>query len=95
MSITPDPARHALPADHPVVSVAVAALRHFGDELDRATAAMLLPMWRHFAELSDREYRSVLLAFPAGDIPAGSWLSDESLGRVDQADGGWTSGAIR
>lgn len=74
MSIEPEP-RHILPADHPIVAAALDALHHFSDDLDRSTACLLLGMWAHVRELSDREYRSVLAAFPLpADTPPGSWL---------------------
>ncbi len=80
---TPEP-RHVLGPDHPIVAVAIDALAAFGDDLDRVTVAILLPAWRHARELSDREFRSVLAAFPApADTPPGSWLSDANLGVSD------------
>jgi hypothetical protein len=79
-----DEPRHLLGPSHPIVAVAVEALRAFGDDLDRVTVAILLPAWRHARELSDREFRSVLAAFPApSDTPAESWLSDANLGMAD------------
>ncbi len=38
----------------PVIDAAWRALAAFGDELDRPTAALLLPIWRHASELTDR-----------------------------------------
>jgi len=55
-------------AGHPIVRYAENALRAFGGELDRETAAALLPMWRHAGELTERERDAVLQRFgPAGD----------------------------
>lgn len=58
MHITPEPYDAAL------VAVAVEALRHFGDEIDRATARTLLAMWRFRAALSEQEVAAVLRNFP-------------------------------
>lgn len=60
---------------HPVVMEAWWALRHFGASMDRAQAVILLAMWCHRGELSEREYRAVLRRFPVPDnVPPGSWL---------------------
>lgn len=48
----------------PIVAAAVAALEAFAD-LDRLTAAKLLPMWRRYRELTPQQVAEVVAAFPA------------------------------
>jgi pimeloyl-ACP methyl ester carboxylesterase len=51
-------------AGNPIIDAAEQALRAFGDQLDRAAAARILPLWRHHHELTDRERAAVLARFP-------------------------------
>ena len=78
--------------DHPIIGHALAALRSFGGDIERVQAAMLLAMWSHRRELSDREWRAIMRRFPGDDIPAGAWLSDQAL--AEHPDGGWISGGM-
>ena len=70
-----------LPPDHVIVTAATDALTAFaGMDLDRTLASILLPAWVHMATLTDREVRSILIAFPEPADPGpDSWLSDRSL----------------
>lgn len=49
--------------DTGVVNEAVSALRLFGDDLDIASAARLLPMWHYYSRLTAVEYIAVLRHF--------------------------------
>lgn len=55
---------------HPIVAAAVEALKAFGGDLERESAAMLLPFWRHWWELSEREIAAILDRFEQGDPQA-------------------------
>lgn len=46
------------------VGLAVYELNHFGAELDGTTALVLLALWRHNRELTQRERVAVLRRFP-------------------------------
>jgi len=60
---------------HPIVVEAWRALIAFGADLDRAQATVLITMWCHRVELSEREWRAVMRRFPVpGDVPTRSWL---------------------
>lgn len=54
----------ALYHGNPGVDAAEAALKAFGDNLSRATAARLLQGWKYTPELSVRERQAVLARFP-------------------------------
>lgn len=50
------------------VDAAEQALRHFGDDLTREQAEVLLSMWKHTPALSRREVEALLARFPQGGI---------------------------
>jgi hypothetical protein len=49
---------------NPVVRQAVEALSAFGGDLSYGQAQRLLPAWRFYSELTDRERTAVLARFP-------------------------------
>lgn len=57
------------PGHDPVVIKAYAALTAFGDLLDSVTAARLLPMWRHYKQLSPEQAAAVVARFPRPAVP--------------------------
>ena len=52
---------------HTVAWIAADALSWFADDLDRPTAAILLPKWRLFGEVTPDEIEAVLAVFPPPD----------------------------
>lgn len=60
----PSVAPHNPANDSPMVGEAFDALNAFGDDLDRATVRKLLPMWRHYVDLSPQDMVAILLRFP-------------------------------
>lgn len=93
MSIIPSPEQardlRTLFAQHPIVGRAVAALCAFAADLHVRDAATLLPMWAHFAELSEREVAAVLARFVP--LPADRCTRCGAAIRyvTDGADPGW------
>jgi hypothetical protein len=87
--LPPDDARASeTPTDQrPIVAAAVASLKAFGVDLERESAAIMLPFWAHFWKLSAPEVEAVLGAFPIGDPP-----DTTETGRAARG-GGWISGA--
>jgi len=55
----------AVGAGHPIIDEAERQLRAFGDDPTRERAALLLPFWSHYHELSPREVAAVLDRFAA------------------------------
>jgi hypothetical protein len=53
----------------PIVTKAWLALHMFGADLDSVTAARLLPMWRHYGQLSPEQVAAVIRRFPRRAIP--------------------------
>lgn len=53
----------ALYQDNPIIRTAVDALGAFGAALSARQAAVLLPMWCHFDQLTEREARAVVAWF--------------------------------
>ncbi len=74
---------HPDPVDARVVRIAVLALAAFGENLSRADAAAVLPLWAHYGTLTPAEVDAILGCFPEpppSPMPPGGWLSDPSTG---------------
>jgi hypothetical protein len=85
----------AIPVEqHPIVLAAIASLKAFGSmQMDRENAALILPMWAHYWELSEREISAVYEYFTPDDDeestadpeapvahPGGGWISGPMIG---------------
>lgn len=85
---TPDEAARlrVLFIGNPIIESAVSALRTFG-AASVEDAAVLLPVWARFTELTPREASAVLARFvPDGRFPSWDETSDRVLAQADALD---------
>ena len=85
--INPQPGDDAgMWASHPVIDTAERALRAYGEAdepMTRLRATLLLPLWAHYPELTEREADAVLARFGPPEPPrGGGWLSGSMGGNA-------------